>query len=149
MQLTPLGSSHGSKSRIPTRPSWKAGLAGVFPPTLTYELVNAFFKYISQLNFLYHSTVTQKCTRGTKAISNHFQRRCCISLEVPKGTPCRVTVYHEGIIGSFVEKQRQSRRDHYYFKRQNTGCSILDELPASTRNKGNDGNCKWKCQETR
>ena len=39
VQLTPLGSSHGSKIRILIRPSWAMGLAGVFPPTLTYEII--------------------------------------------------------------------------------------------------------------
>ena len=103
--------------------------------------------------------IIRTCPFGSRIISGIIRgsNRCstCQPLLMPSGVTVkrlhwrRVAVYHEGIIGGFIEKQRQGRRDHDCFKCQNAGCSILDELPAGTRNKGNVENCERKHQETR
>ena len=58
-----------------------------------------------------HSTVAQESTACTPRVGDDIQSGDFLRLEIPKGTPSRVTIDLEWIVGCTVEEECKGGRD--------------------------------------
>ena len=110
---SPLGLVQGLNSLSPMRPSEACGMTGIFPPTLTWLNIR---RWSFQKEAPYHSPVTQKAPRGTECIRHDVQGCRSVRLHIPKSTPCWMSVDHERIVSSSIEKYGESGRYNHCFK---------------------------------